>query len=293
MHSAIIWFYVFIPNTFCENTKLKGSFDNWSSEKSISIKNVCGYHIFILELNVNFINCQYKIIDCGGNFITLSDRNITKDIYQNCNIRHINIPKIDSYTNNNKNLNNNHDNLEEQYDNCINYEITDDYSKIICKNSIFSIYIKDVLLYYGKFKNGLFTDYSKLYDQGHLYYQGKFKEGKKNGNGTLFNIKDQKLYTGYFMDDLKNGFGIEYYKNGVIKYQGHWINNKYDGQGCYFWDTGQIWYEGDWWKGKRFGMGITYDDNGDIIYKGIYINDVEKVFDKTLLSIKKTKCSKE
>ena len=64
--------------------------------------------------------------------------------------------------------------------------------------------------------------------------------------------------------------------NSLILY---WIKNKYDGKGTYFFENGNVWYDGDWWKGKRFGMGVTYDDNGDIIYKGIYINDIEKIFD--------------
>ena len=286
MQETVIWFYIFIPNTFCENTKLKGSFDNWSSEKSITIKNLCGYHVFVLELNVNFTNCQYKILDCSNKFITLVDRNVTNDIYQNCSIRYT--EKNNNCLNNNINLNDINCDECEDFDKYYNYEITDDYTKIVCKNNIFSIYIKDVLVYNGKLKQGLFTNYGKLYNLGKLWYQGKFNYGKKNGNGTIFNNKNQKIYCGYFNDDYKNGFGIEYYKNGVIKYQGNWIQNYYDGIGTYFYDNGHIWYEGDWWNGKRFGMGITYDESGIMIYKGIYINDVEKQFDTITMSIKKT-----
>lgn len=291
MQNPVIWFYVFIPNTFCENTKLKGSFDNWTSKKSISIKNIFGYHIFILELNANFTNCQYKIVDCNNKYITLTDRNITNDIYQNCNIKEIDYNKNENNMNYSQYYTYNED---EQSQRNINYEITDDFCKIICKNSIFTIYIKNVLFYNGKLKNGLFTDYGKLYSSGNLNYQGKFKEGKKNGYGTLFNNKNQKIYTGYFINDDKKGFGIEYYKNGVIKYQGDWCNNKYDGKGIYFYDIGQIWYEGDWWKGKRFGIGTTYDDNGDIIFAGIYINDEEKIFNSNCKfnSTKKEKLDK-
>lgn len=278
MTNTVIWFYVFIPNTFCHNTKLKGSFDNWKSEKSISIVNLFGYHVFIIELPCNFTNYQYKICDCNYKFITLLDRNITNDIYQNCTIKLItnsNNTKI-SYSIDYDDNNN--------FDKCHNYEITDDYSKIVCQNNIFSIYVKDVLIYNGKLKNGLFSDYGKLYNQNYLYYQGKFIKGKMNGNGTIHNNKNQKIYSGHFVDDFKNGFGIEYYKNGVVKYQGDWIKNKYDGKGALFFDNGNICYEGDWWKGKRFGMGLTYDYNGNIIYNGIYINNNEKKFENTNLT---------
>jgi hypothetical protein len=276
MTENVIWFYIFIPNTFCDNTKLKGSFDNWQIEKSITIKNLLGYHVFVIELPSNFTNYQYKIVDCNGKFITLLDRNITNDIYQNCSFRLITNSNHTNKTNSSNFIDYDENN---DFDKCYYYEITDDYSKIVCENNIFSIYIKDVLLYNGKFKNGLFADYSKLYNNGYLYYQGKFINGKMNGNGTIYNSKNQKIYSGYFVDDCKNGFGIEYYKNGVIKYQGYWKKNKYDGKGVYFSDTGNVWYDGDWWNGKRFGMGVTYDDNEDIIYKGIYVNDIEKVFD--------------
>ena len=276
MQDTVIWFYIFIPNTFCDNTKLKGSFDNWESEKYITIKNLFGYHVFVVELPSNFTNYQYKICDCNNKYITLLDRNITNDIYQNCTFRLI--------TNTNDIINTKFSNFidydeNDDFDKSNNYEITDDYSKIVCQNNIFSIFVKDVLIFNGKFKNGLFANYSKLYNQSYLYYQGKFINGKMNGNGTIYNSKNQKIYSGHLVDDFKNGFGIEYYKNGVIKYQGYWIKNKYDGKGTYFFENGNVWYDGDWWKGKRFGMGVTYDDNGDIIYKGIYINDIEKIFD--------------
>jgi hypothetical protein len=276
MQDTFIWFYIFIPNTFCENTKIKGSFDNWTDEKSISIKNLLGYHVFVIQLNSKYTNFEYKILDCNNKFITAKDRNVTDDIYQNCKIQIIENDNNDLKKN--KNLNYNNLNETEDFDKYSNYEITDDFTNIVCKNSIFSIYIKNVLLYNGKLKNGLFTNYGKLYKSGELYYQGRFVNGKKTGYSTIYN-KNQKIYTGYFKDDFKNGFGIEYYNNGVIKYEGDWVNNYYDGKGTYSYENGLTYYEGDWWKGKRFGMGTTFAENGTVIYKGIYINDIEKIFD--------------
>jgi len=255
MFASKIWFYIAIPDTYCENTKLKGSYDNWSTAKSITIKNLFGYHIFILELNNIFKNSQYKILNCNGEYITLSDRFITNDLYKNCNIKYID--------NNNKN----------------NYTITDFYSKLIVCNEIYTIYIKDKLLYTGKLENGRFTDYGKIYNNGQLLYQGKLLNGLKNGNGTILNKKNEKVYSGYFMNDSKHGFGIEYYTNGVIKYQGFFYNNKYDGNGTYNYDNGNKYYQGDWFRGKRLGMGIEYDENENIIYQGIFINDIKMVDD--------------
>jgi hypothetical protein len=211
--------------------------------------------MFILELNNNFKNCQYKIVDCNGEYITLSDRFITTDFYNNC--------YINSIDDNNKNT----------------YTLTDYFTKIIVNNELYTIYIKDQLLYTGKIDNGRFTDYGKIYNNGRLFYQGKLLNGLKNGNGTILNSKNQKVYSGYFLNDLKHGFGIEYYNNGVIKYQGFLNNNNYDGKGTYNYDNGNIYYEGDWFRGKRIGMGIEYDENENIIYQGIFINDIKMVDD--------------
>lgn len=269
MRHPIIWFYIFIPNTYCENTKLKYSYDNWKTYKSISIKNLFGHHVFILELYPKMSKWEYKIMDCNNNFITLCDRTNTNDQYTNC------IITLNDFNENNYYYNYNNGQRESKY----TYEITDNYSKIIYKNNIFNIYLKNQIIYTGELINGLFTNYAKLYNNGLLYYQGKFISGRKYGNGTLFDEKNNKIYSGNFKDDMKNGFGIEYYTNGVIKYQGNWFDNLYDGDGISYYNDGNVYYEGHCWKGKRFGLGSTYSEYGELLYKGIYINDNIKQFD--------------
>lgn len=269
MRHPIIWFYLFLPNTFCENTRLKYSYDNWKSYKSISIKNLFGHHVFILELNPKMSKWEYKITDCNNNFITLTDRKNTNDQYNNC------IITLNDFNENYFYYNFNNESTNSYY----SYEISDDYSKITYKNNTFNIFLKNQLIYSGELMNGLFTNYGKLYNNGYLYYQGKFIKGRKHGNGTIFDNLNNKIYSGNFRDDMKNGFGIEYYTNGVAKYQGNWIDNYYDGNGIFYYNDGNVYYEGDWWKGKRFGLGITYNEFGDVLYKGIYINDNIKQFE--------------
>ena len=50
----------------------------------------------------------------------------------------------------------------------------------------------------------------ELYDNGNVYYEGEWKDGKFNGSGVL------------------------YYENGNVWYEGEWRDDKLNGKGLYF-----------------------------------------------------------
>ena len=60
-------------------------------------------------------------------------------------------------------------------------------------------------------------------------YVGKFKDGKKNGQGTFTYPEGQK-YVGRWKDDKRNGQGTLTSPSGY-KYEGEWKDGKPDGQG--------------------------------------------------------------
>ena len=86
-------------------------------------------------------------------------------------------------------------------------------------------------------------------------YEGEIVEGKPNGYGVLFILKDR--YEGSF-------------KNGLM-----------DGQGKYTYPNGSF-YEGNWEKGQRSGKGYFISTTGDR-YDGLWKLDIPwevKCFDK-------------
>ncbi len=55
------------------------------------------------------------------------------------------------------------------------------------------VYLHDVLIYDGEWKDSQFDGYGTLYsDSGNLMYYGEWKDGKQNGDGTMVNEKGLK-----------------------------------------------------------------------------------------------------
>lgn len=74
------------------------------------------------------------------------------------------------------------------------------------------------------------------YIYSNVTYWGGWKNGQKNGYGTLRYV-DMQLYEGNWVNDKMNGFGIFYFSNGD-RYEGNWINGIRSGQGTYFFNNG-------------------------------------------------------
>ena len=86
-------------------------------------------------------------------------------------------------------------------------------------------------------------------------YSGNFKDGKKDGKGTMKYPNDDE-YVGEWKDNNMHGTGTYIYKNGDV-YSGSWVDNKKSGQGMYqfskpdnsklvgTWENGEI-VSGSW-----------------------------------------------
>lgn len=62
-------------------------------------------------------------------------------------------------------------------------------------------------------------------------YEGEYKDGKRNGNGTLY-FESGAKYVGQFVNDKREGKGTYYYQSGC-KWEGNFVNNQMDGNGTY------------------------------------------------------------
>jgi len=71
---------------------------------------------------------------------------------------------------------------------------------------------------------------------------GKYKIGGKNGLGSEYLLKSNKLiFRGDYLNGKKNGQGKEYYDNGKLKFEGEYLNGKRNGKGKeYECDNGKL-----------------------------------------------------
>ena len=94
----------------------------------------------------------------------------------------------------------------------------------------------------------------------------KFLNYKFEGN-VKYIYDDEQYYIGQFKNGLKDGKGTLYYKNGNIEYEGDFKKGKYDGEGKYIYESGDY-YIWQFKEGLCHGKGKEYDKNGNIISEG-------------------------
>ena len=101
-------------------------------------------------------------------------------------------------------------------------------------------------------------------------YEGDFKNGKKDGKGTM-TYKNEYIYEGNWKDGKRDGKGIYLNKTNKDKYEGDFKLDKAEGKGVADYDNGDK-YEGDYKDWNKDGKGIYYYNNGDK-YEGDFKND--------------------
>ncbi len=57
-------------------------------------------------------------------------------------------------------------------------------------------------------------------------YEGQFYNAMKQGQGTLINVQEQKVYTGAWKSNLKHGIGWETLLLGNTRRKGEWKKGK-------------------------------------------------------------------
>ncbi|XP_053947945.1 MORN repeat-containing protein 3-like [Anastrepha ludens] len=106
--------------------------------------------------------------------------------------------------------------------------------------------------------------------QKHLIYDGEWRNGKRQGYGTMRNRLPngtaERIYIGEWQNDMKWGEGKQFFHDGV--YYGWWQKNRRHGLGVMWYKDGSI-YMGEWEADVKHGVGVHFYENGNR-YEGHY-----------------------
>lgn len=89
----------------------------------------------------------------------------------------------------------------------------------------------------------------KVFENGKLIFDGKYKDGHKSGSGKSYFSNGNLHYEGNYEEGEYSGDGKEYYPSGKLKYEGEFKAGQYDGKGKFYREDGSLEYDGKWSHG--------------------------------------------
>ncbi|PWV21568.1 hypothetical protein C3747_2g493 [Trypanosoma cruzi] len=119
--------------------------------------------------------------------------------------------------------------------------------------------------YEGQWEDGKFGGFGELL-QRRSRYRGEFRNGLREGEGTLWIRADEKspwirVYRGEWLAGKRDGFGTSWDENGDV-YEGEWADDKRNGFGRLFMANGDH-LKGEFRKGLCDGRALLLLTNGD------------------------------
>ena len=115
--------------------------------------------------------------------------------------------------------------------------------------------------YVGEWKDGLRNGQGTIFfNEGNTKYVGEWKDDKFNVQGTITFVDGSK-YVGEYKDNKFNGQGTLTFPDGE-KYVGEWKDDEWNGWGTYTYLNGAK-YIGEWKDGK-WHKGVLFKSNGEI-----------------------------
>jgi len=90
----------------------------------------------------------------------------------------------------------------------------------------------------------------KYYENGQIWMEGNFKDGKKDGKWYEYNENGQIRKIVNYKDGKKDGKWTWYYENGQIEEEGNFKDGEEEGKWTWYYENGQIWMEGNYKNGK-------------------------------------------
>ena len=109
-------------------------------------------------------------------------------------------------------------------------------------------------------------------DSGEKLNETRYKDDKKDGNYTEWDVNGNKRIEGRYSNGVRNGHWIQRYENGVIEEEGDYINDKKDGLWIFRLNNGQISSETNFRDGKTHGINTFYNDDETILFQTEYLD---------------------
>jgi len=136
-------------------------------------------------------------------------------------------------------------------------------------------YPSKVIKYAGNWRKGLKDGFGSSYDtKGNRIYEGQYSNNKRHGYGKLYSSNGIVRYEGEFRNNQFNGNGKLVYENGNIECIGTWLNDRLNGTAKMFHKNGNIKYNGTFVDGQRDGNGSEHNKDGQIVYSGTWVKDI-------------------
>jgi antitoxin component YwqK of YwqJK toxin-antitoxin module len=174
------------------------------------------------------------------------------------------------------------------YDKIIEYKVGEKveepvYNKdidVVCGEGIHFFINKEIALLYGldRVENG---EYKKWYDNGQLFVQKQYVEGKEQGEYKRWNDDGQLIVLSHYVDGKYHGEYKQWYENGQLEIQTQYIEGKYHGE-YKSWhrgannsveDRGQLHIQTHYIEGKENGEYKQWWSNGQIRVQIHYVDD--------------------
>ncbi|EPY26694.1 hypothetical protein AGDE_11139 [Angomonas deanei] len=130
--------------------------------------------------------------------------------------------------------------------------------------------------YEGQWAGGVFDGFGE-HIQANYKYRGEFRNGKREGEGTLF-IKDgnapyRRVYEGEWLNGMRDGRGTQWTKDGEV-YEGEFVADKRHGNGRLYATNGDI-IEGSFKEGVCDGWAVLRQANGDW-FEGYWVDGLRE-----------------
>ena len=143
-------------------------------------------------------------------------------------------------------------------------------SENITSDKILIVFNEDGSIYEGEYKNGKRNGHGSMTSfDNKTIYDGEWKNGMRDGNGKLI-ITDKYNYTGPFEKDFFSGSGGVLCDNQGNIYDGDFEKGKFNGYGHYKMSNGDT-YIGEFKEGLFNGKG-TYNDKDGNVFDGEFKN---------------------
>ena len=129
----------------------------------------------------------------------------------------------------------------------------------------------------GLYQNELKEQLWKYYDDKEkLIREENYKNGKLEGQTTLYYTDGNVLEKINYVADKKNGKCVQYYRNGQLKLSANYKDDKLDGSYTLYNSAGVKKYSGKYLNDIKDGIWKYYKDDKSFDYQIEYINGISQ-----------------